>query len=356
MRVNNFNAGPTILPEVALEEASAAVIEFNGLGMSILEISHRSKDFQAVMDEAVQLTRDLMKIGDDYDVLFLQGGASTQFAMVPMNLLNKGDKAGYVNTGTWSKKAIKEAKGLGDVEVLATSEDTTFNYIPKGYDIPGDLRYLHLTSNNTIYGTQYFDFPETNAPVVIDMSSDIYSRDIDFKQFDLIYAGAQKNMGPAGTTLVVIKKDLLREPDHHVPAMFSYETHIKGGSMFNTPPVFSIYVSMLTMRWLKNNGGLPAMEALNRKKADMLYTAIDSNPMFKGTVAKEDRSIMNVNFIMENRDLEPDFLQYAKEHQCVGLNGHRSVGGFRASMYNALPLASVEHLVELMNEYTRIKG
>jgi len=356
MRVHNFNAGPAILPEPVLEEASASVKDFNKIGMSILEISHRSKDFQSVMDEAAALTTELMGLPENYHVLFLQGGASTQFAMVPMNLLNKEEKAGYVNTGTWSKKAIKEAKALGNIEVLASSEETTFNYIPKGYAIPDDLRYLHLTSNNTIYGTQFQEFPETSVSKIVDMSSDIFSREIDHSQFDLIYAGAQKNLGPAGTTLVVINNDILKDADHHIPAMFKYQTHIDGQSMYNTPPVFAIYVSMLTMRWLKKNGGLSAMESLNRKKADVLYSAIDSNPLFKGTVAKEDRSIMNVNFIMEDRSLEPDFLEFTKAHQCIGLNGHRSVGGFRASMYNALPIDSVEYLVELMNEYTQKRG
>ena len=353
MRVHNFNAGPAILPESALAEASEAIKEFNGLGMSILEISHRSKDFQAVIDEATTHIKELMRLPDNYSVLFLQGGASTQFTMVPMNLLKSGETAGYVNTGTWSKKAIKEAKLLGNVQVLASSEESTFNYIPKGYDIPDTLKYLHLTSNNTIYGTQYQNFPSSKVPVVVDMSSDIFSKEMDYTQFDLIYAGAQKNLGPAGVTLVMINNDLLQDLEKPIPSMLDYRTHISNGSLYNTPPVFSIYMCMLTLRWLKNNGGLAAMEHRNREKADLLYNAIDASPLFKGTVAVEDRSIMNVNFIMENRELEPAFLQYAKERQCVGLAGHRSVGGFRASIYNALPLSSVAYLVELMDAFTK---
>ena len=353
MRVHNFNAVPAILPESALAEASEAIKEFNGLGMSILEISHRSKDFQAVIDEATTHIKELMRLPDNYSVLFLQGGASTQFTMVPMNLLKSGETAGYVNTGTWSKKAIKEAKLFGNVQVLASSEESTFNYIPKGYDIPDTLKYLHLTSNNTIYGTQYQNFPSSKVPVVVDMSSDIFSKEMDYTQFDLIYAGAQKNLGPAGVTLVMINNDLLQDLEKPIPSMLDYRTHISNGSLYNTPPVFSIYMCMLTLRWLKNNGGLAAMEHRNREKADLLYNAIDASPLFKGTVAVEDRSIMNVNFIMENRELEPAFLQYAKERQCVGLAGHRSVGGFRASIYNALPLSSVAYLVELMDAFTK---
>ena len=353
MRVHNFNAGPAILPESALAEASEAIKEFNGLGMSILEISHRSKDFQAVIDEATTHIKELMRLPDNYSVLLLQGGASTQFTMVPMNLLKSGETAGYVNTGTWSKKAIKEAKLFGNVQVLASSEESTFNYIPKGYDIPDTLKYLHLTSNNTIYGTQYQNFPSSKVPVVVDMSSDIFSKEMDYTQFDFIYAGAQKNLGPAGVTLVMINNDLLQDLEKPIPSMLDYRTHISNGSLYNTPPVFSIYMCMLTLRWLKNNGGLAAMEHRNREKADLLYNAIDASPLFKGTVAVEDRSIMNVNFIMENRELEPAFLQYAKERQCVGLAGHRSVGGFRASIYNALPLSSVAYLVELMDAFTK---
>ncbi len=356
MRVHNFNAGPAILPESVLKQAASAALEFNGLGMSILEISHRSKDFQAVIDEAEALVHEISGLGDAYKVLFLQGGASTQFSMIPMNLLNENETAAYINTGTWAKKAIKEAKNFGKVNTIASSEDSNFNFIPKEYTIPGDSKYLHITSNNTIYGTQYFDFPKTDRPVVVDMSSDIFSREQDFSQFSLIYAGAQKNLGPSGLTLVIVKESLLGTVNRVLPTMLDYRTHIKDGSMHNTPPVFSIYVCLLTLRWIKEQGGLRAVEARNTAKAELLYNAIDSNPLFVGTVAKEDRSQMNVNFIMHNRELEPEFLQFAKENHVVGIAGHRSVGGFRASIYNALPIESVQHLVSLMDAFAAKKG
>lgn len=356
MRVHNFNAGPAILPESVLKQAASAALEFNGLGMSILEISHRSKDFQAVIDEAEALVHEISGLGDAYKVLFLQGGASTQFSMIPMNLLNENETAAYINTGTWAKKAIKEAKNFGKVNTIASSEDSNFNFIPKEYTIPGDSKYLHITSNNTIYGTQYFDFPTTDRPVVVDMSSDIFSREQDFSQFSLIYAGAQKNLGPSGLTLVIVKESLLGTVNRVLPTMLDYRTHIKDGSMHNTPPVFSIYVCLLTLRWIKEQGGLRAVEARNTAKAELLYNAIDSNPLFVGTVAKEDRSQMNVNFIMHNRELEPEFLQFAKENHVVGIAGHRSVGGFRASIYNALPIESVQHLVSLMDAFAAKKG
>jgi phosphoserine aminotransferase len=355
MMVHNFNAGPAILPKQVLNAASKAVSEFNNSGMSILEISHRSKDFQAVIDEAVHLIKEISGLGDDYHILFLQGGASTQFGMIPMNMLDAEKTAGYVNTGTWAKKAQKEAKLFGGVAELASSEPATYTYIPKGFAIPEELSYLHLTSNNTIYGTQYQSYPKSPVPVVIDMSSDIFCRRCDMSQFDLIYAGAQKNIGPAGVTIVILKQSLLGKVNRTIPTMLDYRTHIKENSLFNTPPVFSIYVTLLTLRWIKQTG-LDNIEAMNRKKAETLYAAIDSNPMFKGTVAVEDRSWMNVNFIMENRELEPAFLQYAKDHGCVGLAGHRSVGGFRASLYNALPFESVTHLVDLMNSFANLKG
>lgn len=355
MRVHNFNAGPAILPEEVLKKAADAALEFNGLGMSILEISHRSKDFQAVVDEAVSLAKDIAGLGDEYKVLFLQGGASSQFAMVPMNLLDTQETAGYINTGTWAKKAQKEAKLFGNVAELASSESSAYTFIPKDVDIPEHLKYLHITSNNTIYGTQYQQYPKSPVPYIIDMSSDMFSRKLDYSQFDLIYAGAQKNIGPAGVTLVLIKESLLGKVSRQIPTMMDYRTHIKENSLFNTPPVFAIYVTMLTLRWIKENG-LDKIEEMNEKKAAVLYDAIDSNPLFKGTVAREDRSRMNVNFIMENRALEPEFLQFAKEHKCVGLAGHRSVGGFRASIYNAMPLESVEYLVSLMNEFASQKS
>lgn len=355
MKVHNFNAGPAILPESVLKQAAQAAIEFNGIGMSILEISHRSKDFQAVMDEAVALTKEIAGLGDEYKVLFLGGGASTQFGMIPMNLLDTNETAGYANTGTWAKKAQKEAKLFGNVAELATSEPDNYTYIPKGYTIPDTLKYFHITSNNTIYGTQYHGFPVSPVPYVIDMSSDMFSRRLDYNQFDLIYAGAQKNIGPAGVTMVIVKESLLGKVNRQIPTMMDYRTHIKEGSMFNTPPVFPIYVTMLTLRWIKERG-LAKIEADNKAKADLLYNAIDANPLFKGTVAKEDRSWMNVNFIMEDRSLEPEFLQFAKENKCIGLAGHRSVGGMRASIYNALGIDSVQFLVNLMDEFAKRKG
>lgn len=355
MKVHNFNAGPAILPESVLKQAALAAIEFNGIGMSILEISHRSKDFQAVMDEAVSLVRELAGLTDEYKVLFLQGGASTQFGMVPINLLNQDETAGYVNTGTWAKKAQKEAKLFGNVTELASSESAGYTFIPKGFEIPSDLKYLHITSNNTIYGTQYHNYPSSPVPYIIDMSSDMFSRTMDYTQFDLIYAGAQKNIGPAGVTLVIVKESLLGKVSHTIPTMMDYRTHIKEGSMFNTPPVFAIYVTMLTLRWIKESG-LATIEARNKAKADLLYIAIDENPLFKGTVAVEDRSWMNVNFIMETREWEPEFLQFAKEHNCIGLAGHRSVGGMRASLYNALTIESVQYLVDLMDKFRASKA
>mgnify|MGYP006053162285 FL=1 len=355
MKDHNFNAGPAILPESVLKQAAQAAIEFNGIGMSILEISHRSKDFQAVMDEAVALTKEIAGLGDEYKVLFLGGGASTQFGMIPMNLLETNETAGYSNTGTWAKKAQKEAKLFGNVAELATSEPDNYTFIPKGYDIPDTLKYFHITSNNTIYGTQYHGYPVSPVPYIIDMGSDMFSRQLDYNQFDLIYAGAQKNIGPAGVTMVIVKESLLGKVNRQIPTMMDYRTHIKEGSMFNTPPVFPIYVTMLTLRWIKERG-LAKIEADNKAKADLLYGAIDSNPLFKGTVAKEDRSWMNVNFIMEDRSLEPEFLQFAKENKCIGLAGHRSVGGMRASIYNALGIESVQFLVNLMDEFAKRKG
>lgn len=355
MKVHNFNAGPAILPESVLHQAAEAVIEFNGLGMSILEISHRSKDFQAVVDEATNLVKDLAGLGDEYKVLFLQGGASTQFGMVPMNLLESNESAGYINTGTWAKKALKEAKLFGNVLELASSEKDNYTHIPKEYDIPSDLKYFHITSNNTIYGTQYHNFPKSPVSYIVDMSSDMFSKKVDFNQFDLIYAGAQKNIGPAGVTLVIVKESILGKVSRQIPTMMDYRTHIKENSLFNTPPVFAIYVTMLTLRWIKETG-LATVEQNNKAKAELLYAAIDKNPLFKGTVAVEDRSWMNVNFIMENREWEPEFLQFAKENKCIGLAGHRSVGGFRASLYNALTIESVQHLVGLMDEFSSTKS
>lgn len=352
----NFGAGPGILSQDILQEAAQAVTDFNNSGLSILEISHRSPDFQAVMDEAQQLVKELLDLDDSYSVLFLQGGASTQFAMVPYNLLDNGKTAAYLDTGAWASKAIKEAKYFGDVQVVASSKEATYNYIPKGYSIPDNAEYFHVTSNNTIYGTQLKEFPASSVPLVSDMSSDIFSRAFDAKQFGLIYAGAQKNMGPAGTTLVVIREDMMGKVQRTIPSMFNYKIHSESGSMYNTPPVFAIYVSMLTLRWIKSIGGVAAIEQVNKEKAALLYQEIDRNPLFKGTAVKEDRSDMNVCFVMEDASLEGEFMQMAKDAGCVGIKGHRSVGGFRASLYNAMPLSSVQVLVDLMKEFESKKG
>ncbi|MFD2567499.1 3-phosphoserine/phosphohydroxythreonine transaminase [Pseudotenacibaculum haliotis] len=352
MKKHNFSAGPCILPEEVLQKASEAVVNFNNDDLSLIEISHRSKPFVDVMENARALVLELLGLENKgYSVLFLQGGASSQFLMTAYNLLNK--KAAYLNTGTWSTKAIKEAKLFGDLVEVASSKDKNFTYIPKGYEIPNDADYFHCTSNNTIFGTQMKDFPETNVPLVCDMSSDIFSRQMDFSKFDLIYAGAQKNMGPAGTTVVVIKEDILGKVDRTIPSMLNYQTHLGKDSMFNTPPVFPVYVSMLTLEWLKNLGGIEFIEKVNEKKATLLYNEIDRNPLFQGVVEVEDRSIMNATFTLTDEALKDTFDAMRKEARINGLNGHRSVGGYRASMYNALPLYSVQALVDVMQELER---
>jgi phosphoserine aminotransferase len=352
MKQHNFSAGPCILPESVLQKASEAVINFNNDNLSLIEISHRSPPFVAVMETAQNLALELLGLENKgYKALFLQGGASTQFLMTAYNLLNK--KATYLNTGTWSDKAIKEAKLFGEIVEVASSKEKNFNYIPKGYKIPTDSDYFHCTSNNTIFGTQMKSFPEFDGVNVCDMSSDIFSRQLDFSKFDLIYAGAQKNMGPAGTTLIVIKEDILGKVDRIVPSMLSYKTHLSKDSMFNTPAVFPIYVSMLTLEWLKDLGGISFIEKVNEQKANLLYNEIDRNPLFKGFAAKEDRSIMNATFNLVDDSLKTTFDTMWKEAQINGLNGHRSVGGYRASMYNALPLFSVQTLVDVMQELER---
>ncbi|SEN92030.1 phosphoserine aminotransferase apoenzyme [Mucilaginibacter gossypiicola] len=348
---HNFGAGPGILPHEVLKQASEAVIDFNGTGLSLLEISHRSKEFEAVLDEAVSLVKELFNVPEGYSVLFLQGGASTQFALAPYNLLPEGGKAAYVETGVWANKALKEAKYFGEVQVVASSKEANFTYIPKDFEIPADASYIHITSNNTIYGTQLREFFKSPIPVVCDMSSDIFSRVVNVADFGLIYAGAQKNMGPAGVTLVIVKDDLLGKTGRKIPAMFNYQTQIEGGSMYNTPPVFAIYVSMLTLKWLKAKGGVPAIEQENITKARVLYEEIDRNPLFKAVAAIEDRSKMNVCFVMENPELEKPFLKLAEERGIVGIKGHRSVGGFRASIYNALPISSIYVLIDVMQEF-----
>lgn len=352
MKKHNFSAGPCILPQEVFKEASQAILDLNDSGLSILEISHRSKDFVDIMEEARSLALELLGLeGKGYKALFLQGGASTQFLMAAYNLLET--KAGYINTGSWSDKAIKEAKLFGEVIEIASSKDANYNYIPRGYDIPKGLDYIHCTSNNTIFGTQIKDFPESEAPLVCDMSSDIFSRQLDFSKFGIIYAGAQKNMGPAGTTLVVIREDLLNKVSRKIPSMLDYAVHADKGSMFNTPPVFSVYVSMLTLRWLKKLGGIAAAEELNEKKANLIYSEIDLNPLFNGFAAKEDRSMMNATFTLANEDLKETFDAMWKEAGINGVNGHRSVGGYRASMYNAMTLESVAALVDVMSDLER---
>jgi phosphoserine aminotransferase len=351
-KVHNFSAGPAILPQSAIDASIEALQNFSGTNLSLLEVSHRSKEYEAVVAEAVQLVKDILNLSSEYEVIFLQGGASLQFDMIPMNFLGSGQTAAYVNTGVWASRAIKEAKMFGNVNVLASSEDKNFNYIPKDYAIPADAAYYHCTSNNTIYGTEMFEFPNTSVPMICDMSSDIFSRPFDASQFDMIYAGAQKNMGPAGTTLVIIKKSLLEKANEKVPTMLNYKTHIENGSMYNTPSVFAIFVCMHTLRWIKSVG-LEAMEARNKEKAALLYAEIDRNSLFVGTVATEDRSRMNVNFVLTNKDLESDFLKFCDARHLSGLKGHRSVGGLRASLYNALPIESVQALVNAMQDFEK---
>lgn len=356
-KVHNFSAGPAILPQSAIDASVAALQNFAGTGLSLIEVSHRSKEYEAVVAEATQLVKDILKLGDDYAVVFLQGGASLQFDMIPMNWLGEGETAAYTNTGVWASRAIKEAKLFGNVNVVASSEDKNFSYLPKGYTIPTDAKYFHCTSNNTIYGTEMFDFPDTNGvPLICDMSSDIFSRPFDANKFDMIYAGAQKNMGPAGTTLVIIKKSFLeKRVTKKLPTMLDYAVHIENGSMYNTPSVFAIFVCMHTLRWVKEIG-LEAMEARNKAKADLLYNEIDRNSLFTGTVAKEDRSRMNVNFVLTNKDYEAEFLKFCEAKNLSGLKGHRSVGGLRASLYNALELESVQALVDAMQEFEKMKA
>ncbi|WKB81158.1 3-phosphoserine/phosphohydroxythreonine transaminase [Cellulophaga lytica] len=352
MKKHNFSAGPCILPQEVLLKASEAVVDFNGSGLSLIEISHRSKDFVTVMETAQSLALEHLGLTDKgYKALFLQGGASLQFLMTAYNLLET--KAGYLNTGTWSDKAINEAKMFGEIVEVRSSKDKNYNYIPKNYMVPADLDYFHLTSNNTIFGTQIKEFPKTKVPVVCDMSSDIFSRKLDFSQFDLIYAGAQKNMGPAGTTLVIIKEDVLGKVTRQIPSMLNYQVHISKDSMFNTPPVFAVYTSMLTMQWLKDLGGIDAIEEINDKKAQLLYSEIDLNPLFKGFAEKADRSNMNATFNLTDEKLKETFDTMCKEAGINGINGHRSVGGYRASMYNALSLDSVGTLVDVMSDLER---
>ncbi|TNE70191.1 MAG: 3-phosphoserine/phosphohydroxythreonine transaminase [Bacteroidetes bacterium] len=353
---HNFGAGPCILPQDVFKASAEAVLDFNGL--SILEVSHRSSDYVAVMEEARELVKKALNVPDGYTVLYLQGGATLGFTIAALNMMRETKKAGYINTGTWAKGAIGEAKAVGiDVNVFASSEDQNFSYIPKGYTVPNDVDFIHYTSNNTIFGTQFKDIVDTNLPLVCDMSSDIFSKPVDVSKFDMIYAGAQKNLGPAGATLYIVKDDILgKSSSSFMPKYLDLKAHAEKDSMLNTPPVFSVYVAMLNLRDLISNGGVNAAAVRNKAKADLLYNEIDSNPLFKGTVATEDRSEMNVTFLLTNEDLKADFDKMWNDAGIVGLKGHRSVGGYRASMYNALPLESVKVLTDVMNEFARIKG
>ena len=354
--VHNFNAGPSILPKQVFEEASLAVLNHNDTGLSILEIGHRTPIFQAIMDEARALVKALMRLNNEHEVLFLHGGASTQFMQVPMNLLNEKETAAYSDTDIWGAKAIKEAKLYGNVDVVCSSKEAGYTFIPKDFAVPNDAKYFHITTNNTIYGTQWQKIPNVSIPLVADMSSDILSRQIDFNSFDLIYAGAQKNVGAAGVNLVVVNKNILGKVKRVIPTIMDYRNHIKEGSMLNTPPVFAVYVCMLTLRWLKNMGGVAAIEQLNNEKASLLYDEIDNNPLFFGTVAKEDRSKMNVCFMIKDKEHEEAFLAFAKQQNIIGIKGHRTAGGFRASLYNAVPLTSVQVLVDVMKEFSNKVG
>ncbi len=352
MKKRNFSAGPSILPQQTIEETAKAILDFNGSTLSLMEVSHRGKDFIAVMDETEALFKELLNIPEGYSVIFLGGGASLQFCMVPFNLLEK--KAAYLNTGTWASKAMKEAKLFGEVVEVASSKPDNFTYIPKDYVIPADADYFHITTNNTIFGTEILTL-DSPVPLVADMSSDIFSRVIDVSKYGLIYGGAQKNLAPAGVTFVVVKNDLLGKVSRQIPTMLDYRTHIDNGSMFNTPPVVPVYAAMQTLRWLKANGGVAAMEKRNIEKAEILYAEIDRNPLFKGTCAVEDRSRMNVCFVMtdEYKEKEADFLAFSKEKNLDGLKGHRSVGGFRASIYNAMPIEGVQDLIKCMQDFEK---
>ncbi|HNW73522.1 MAG: 3-phosphoserine/phosphohydroxythreonine transaminase [Bacteroidales bacterium] len=353
MKKHNFNAGPSILPRIAIENSAKAILDLNGIGLSLLEISHRSKDFQGILDETMALFKELLQIPAGYQVVFLGGGASMQFCMVPYNFLNR--KAAYLETGVWAQKAIKEAKFFGEVNVVASSSDKNFTYIPKGYVIPADVDYFHITTNNTIYGSEIRTDIESPVPLVADMSSDILSRPVDISKYDLIYGGAQKNLGPAGVTFVIIKEEILSRVTRKIPTMLNYATHLKEPSLFNTPPVFAIYTCLETLRWIKGLGGVKVIEQMNLKKANLLYNTIDNSKMFTGTVEKESRSLMNICFVMKEqyKDKEDAFMEFAKTRGMIGIKGHRSVGGFRASTYNALPYESVQALVDAMNEFEK---
>lgn len=350
--IHNFNAGPSILPKQVFEQSAAAILNFNDTGLSLLEFGHRTPEFTAVMEEARSLVKELMQLDNNHEVLFLHGGASTQFMQVPMNLLDVKDTAAYTDTGVWGSKAIKEAKLFGKVEIVCSSKEKNYTYIPKDFAVPNDAKYLHITTNNTIYGTQWHKIPKTSNSLVADMSSDIMSRVLNFNDFDIIYAGAQKNMGPAGVNLVVVNKNILGKIKRPIPTIMDYRNHINEGSLLNTPPVFAVYVCLLTLRWLKEQGGIAAIEKKNNEKAALLYQAIDDSDLFVGTTNKADRSKMNVCFVMKDPSLESAFLKYTQSLGIVGIKGHRSVGGFRASIYNAMPVSSVQVLVDAMKEFS----
>lgn len=356
MKKHNFYAGPSILPQYTIENTAKAVLDLDGIGLSVMEISHRSKEFMAIIEEAQDLFKELLAIPEGYTVIFVGGGASLQFAMVPFNMLNK--KAAYLNTGAWAKKAIKEAKLFGEVDVVASSEDKIFNYIPKDYTIPADADYFHITTNNTIYGTEIHTDIDSPVPLIADMSSDIFSRPIDISRYAIIYGGAQKNLAPAGVTFAIVKNELLGKVDREIPTMLNYQTHIDKGSMFNTPPCLPIYAALQTLKWLKNLGGIEAMQKMNQEKAGMLYAEIDRNKMFKGTVKDPaDRSLMNICWVMNDgqEEFEKDFMELATARGMMGIKGHRSVGGFRASTYNALPMDSVNALIDTMQDFENLK-
>lgn len=353
MKKYNFNSGPSILPQEVLQQASEAVLDFNGIGLSLLEIGHRTQWFVDVLKEAQSLVKELMQLNDDYEVLFLQGGATTQFMQVPMNLLASGATAAYADNGIWGKKAIEEAKYFGNVDVVASTKDKNHSYIQKDFAVKPDAAYFHYTSNNTVEGTQWHSVPNVDVPLVSDMSSDIFSRPLDFAKHSLIYAGAQKNAGAAGVTIVVVKKDILGKTDRQIPPILDYRKHIEADALLNTPPVFAVYVSLLTLRWIKKEGGLAEMEKRAKARADLFYNALDTLQTFRPLVEKEDRSLMNATFTATDKDLENKFLEECKQHGMIGVKGHRSVGGLRVSMYNAMPLSSVQALVDLMEDFDK---
>jgi phosphoserine aminotransferase len=355
MKKHNFGAGPSILPQEVFEQAAKACIELDNIGLSLLEISHRSKEFDAIMEETIALIKELLKVPENYTILFLQGGANMQFSMVPYNLLAENETAAYLDTGVWASKAEKECQVFGKTTIVASSKDKIYNYIPKSYSIPTDAKYFHITTNNTIYGTEILEDINSPIPLVADMSSDIFSRPIDISQYALIYAGAQKNLGAAGVTLVIIKNDFLHVEPRKKASIWDYNVYAKNNSLYNTPPVFAIYTCLLTLRWLKNLGGLPAIEKRNIDKANLLYTEIDRNSLFKGHAATEDRSRMNINFVTKHKEDEDAFLEFVKPYHIHGIKGYRTVGGFRASCYNALSIESVQVLVQAMQDFEKSK-